>query len=247
MNDALTGLGGKSAIITGASSGIGKAIAEVLASCGADLVLVARNETKLSRIAAELRSTAGTVETVTGDFERREEIHTIGSRLDGLLDRVDVLAHCAGMIEVGPLGGFSETAAEAMFMVNFWAPCILTHRLLPKVIRAEGQLVFMNSSVTHQPPKPDLGYYSATKQALSAVSQSIRGEVNPHGVRVLSVFPGKTATPMQERLHSSSNRAFRPAELLQPMDVAVTVVRALTLPRTAEITDVFVRPMKKAL
>ena len=77
------------------------------------------------------------------------------------------------------------------------------------------------------------------------MGDSLRDEVNEDGVRVLSVFPGRTATPRQERIHAGEGREYRPERLLQPADVASVVVCALELPRTAEVTDISLRPFLK--
>jgi NADP-dependent 3-hydroxy acid dehydrogenase YdfG len=84
-----------------------------------------------------------------------------------------------------------------------------------------------------------------TKHALKALADGLRHEVNAEGVRVLSVYMGRTATPMQREVHVSEGVDYRPLELLQPDDVAEAILSALTLPRTAEVTDIYVRPMRK--
>jgi NADP-dependent 3-hydroxy acid dehydrogenase YdfG len=84
-----------------------------------------------------------------------------------------------------------------------------------------------------------------TKHALRAIADSLRGEVNPDGVRVLSVYLGRTASEMQERIHQMEGRPYRPELLLQPQDVASVILNALSLPRTAEVTDIHIRPMLK--
>ena len=90
-----------------------------------------------------------------------------------------------------------------------------------------------------------MGQYAATQHALRAIADSLRAEVNPQGVRVLSVFPGRTATPMQARLCELEGKAYSPERLIQPEDIASTVIHALTLPRTAEITEISIRPFVK--
>ena len=90
-----------------------------------------------------------------------------------------------------------------------------------------------------------LAQYDLTKHALKAIADSLRGEVNPDGVRVLSVYLGRTASEMQERIHQAEGRPYRPELLLQPQDVASVIVNALSLPRTAEVTDIHIRPMLK--
>ena len=90
-----------------------------------------------------------------------------------------------------------------------------------------------------------MGQYAATKHALKAVADSLREEVNADGVRVISVYPGQTASPMQKALYEIEKKAYFPGKLMQPEDVAAVVVNALSLRRTAEVTDICVRPMKK--
>ena len=90
-----------------------------------------------------------------------------------------------------------------------------------------------------------MGQFSATQHALKAIADSLRQEVNADGIRVLSVFPGRTATPRQASLHEIEGKRYQPELLMQPEDVATVVVNALGLPRTAEVTDVSIRPMIK--
>lgn len=107
-----------------------------------------------------------------------------------------------------------------------------------------GQIVFINSSVGLK-AGANVSQYSATKYALNAVADSLREEVNICGIRVLSVFPGRTATPMQEFIHKMQSNTYQPERLLQPSDVAKVVINALSLPRSAEVTNISIRPMIK--
>ena len=91
----------------------------------------------------------------------------------------------------------------------------------------------------------NVGAYASTKFALKALTDSLREEVNELGIRVLSVYPGRTASPMQVAVHEFEDKIYQRERLLQPQDIADTIVYALSLPRTAEITDVSVRPFLK--
>ncbi len=102
----------------------------------------------------------------------------------------------------------------------------------------------MNSSAALA-PGVDNALYAAAKAALRSFAGSLRGHVNAHGVRVLSVFAGRTATPMQEAAHRFEGRRYEPDWMLQPADVARAIADALGLPRTAEVTEIMVRSMKK--
>ena len=104
--------------------------------------------------------------------------------------------------------------------------------------------MFINSSAGVS-AKATVGAYAATKHALKAVADSLREEVNAAGVRVTSLYVGRTATRMQAELHAQEGKAYDPSGLIQPEDVASLTLHALSLPRTVEVTDVFLRPMRK--
>jgi NADP-dependent 3-hydroxy acid dehydrogenase YdfG len=126
------------------------------------------------------------------------------------------------------------------------APYALTQAALPALRQSQGQVLFINSTITRAANLAGRGGFAATQHALKAVADSLRDEVNESGVRVISVMAGTTATPRQERLHQLMQKPYRPDRLLQPGDVARAACGALALPRTAEITDLVVRPMLKS-
>ena len=105
--------------------------------------------------------------------------------------------------------------------------------------------VFVNSSAGLN-SKANVGQYAASKHALKAIADCLREEVNPDGIRVLSIYPGRTATPMQEALYKAEGRTYHPEILMQPSDAAQVVIQALRLPRTVEVTDIHLRPLMKS-
>jgi NADP-dependent 3-hydroxy acid dehydrogenase YdfG len=111
--------------------------------------------------------------------------------------------------------------------------------------RSRGQVVFINSTAGLNAKRADAAQYCATQHAVKAIADSLREEVNPDGIRVLSVHPGRTATPRQEKLYRAEGRPYRPELLVQPEDVASVVLHCLLLPRRAEVTDITIRPMVK--
>lgn len=135
---------------------------------------------------------------------------------------------------------------DVQYATNVRAPYVLTQRLLPLLIAAHGQVVFINSSAGLTAKRPEVGQYAATKHALKAIADSLREEVNPKGVRVLSMYLGRTATPMQEALCRQEGGSYDPEVLLQPGDVASVLVQTLLLPAAAEVTDISIRPMRKS-
>src|SRR5262249_1840068 len=121
---------------------------------------------------------------------------------------------------------------------------LLAKALLPMLKEAHGQVVFVNSTAGLVAGAEN-GLYAATKHALHSITGSIRDHVNSYGIRVISVFPGRTATSMQQAIHRLEGRSYEAAELVPTGDVAELIVGALALSRTAEVTDIVVRPMKK--
>lgn len=229
------------AVITGASSGIGRALAIALAAKGFACTLV-------SRWADALRETAGMMATtariLTVDFSDLVLTESVVSRLAGTA-KVDVLVHCAGIFESAPISSLAVADFDRMHAVNLRGAFLLTQGLLPKLEESQGQIVFMNSSAV-QRPTVGLAAYAASKAGLKAFADVLREEVNAKHIRVISVFPGRTASPMQESIFHQEGREYHPERLLQPADIAAAVVSSLELPRTAEVTDLHIRPFQKA-
>ena len=233
------------AVVTGAGTGIGRAIALGLAEKGAAVVLVGRTRRTLEDVAKKAAThKKGQTCCFQGDVTSEKDLQ----RLAGILERdyggVDILVHSAGLIHTESFLSASLDNFERQFHTNVLAPYALTQVLLEMLIVREGQVVFINSTAGLN-AGANVSQYAATKHALKAMADSLRAEVNPKGVRVLSVFPGRTATPMQEAVHRSEGKPYFPERLLQPEDVAAMVLAALALPRTAEVTDLMIRPMMK--
>jgi len=233
------------AVVTGASSGVGQAIALALARAGFALCVVGRNADRLAQTAAAARPLVP-VTTFLCDLARNGSVDPLVQSLEGHPGRLDVLVHAAGTIQQGLLEQASIEHLDEQYGANVRGPYVLTQRLLPLLLKARGQIVFINSSAGLAVNRPELAQYAATKHALRAIADSVRAEVNPKGIRVLSVYLGRTATAMQERLFEQNAQDYHPRNLLQPEDVATMVVAALALPMTAEVTDISIRPMMKA-
>jgi NADP-dependent 3-hydroxy acid dehydrogenase YdfG len=229
----------KCAVVTGASSGVGRAVALALAREGATVAFVGRDESKLRAVARE----SGTEKqyVFTAEFCDDNSLALLGKALERTFSSLDVLIHSAGMIKLGPLASAKLDDLDTHFRCNVRAPVALTQNLLPSVIAAQGSIVFLNSTVIDN-PRAAVGQYAASKSALKAIADCLRDEVNARGVRVLSLFLGRTATPMQEAVHHSEDRTYNPSRLIQPEDVAALLLNALALPHTVELTNVHIRP-----
>jgi short-subunit dehydrogenase len=231
-------------LVTGASSGIGKAISLALADQGTAMCLVGRNLGKLEAVAEDVRLSASIAHCILADLEKEEDIIDLVEHVDNYVGQVDILIHCAGCIALGAIETADISELDRQYKINIRAPYLLTQLFLPALRAQHGQIVFVNSSAG-QTASANAGQYAATKHALRAIADSLRKEVNSYGIRVLSVYPGRTATPMQGAIHEVEGKTYNPERLMQPNDVAAVVVNALKLSRTAEVTDVHVRPFLK--
>ncbi len=236
----------QTAVVTGASSGIGRALALSLARHGARLALLGRDIKALVEVAAQTRDTSAQVVYYAADLSLDQEMSDAIEQIQHDFEGVDMLIHSAGILMQAPLETALIDDFDRHYRVNVRAPHVLTQALLPQLRARQGQVVFINSSVGQQ-ARATVGQYAASKHALKAIADSLRDEVNADGLRVLSVYLGRTASPLQERLHQEEGRAYRPERLIQPEDVASVVVNALSLPRTAEVTDIHMRPFLKPL
>jgi len=240
----MTALVSQIAVVTGASSGIGKAIALGLAAQGAAICLVGRNLETLKAVTESAQTTAPRVLSYQTDLTRDEDIQELAANLQRDVGFVDILIQCAGVYALGRLESAPVDDLDWQYRTNLRAPYALAQVLLPMMRSGRGQIVFINSSAGLS-AKAGVGQYAATKHALKAIADSLREEVNAHGVRVLSVFLGRTASPMQAAIHEMEGKAYYPERLIQPEDVASVVINALSLPRTAEVTDISMRPLVK--
>ena len=234
------------AVVTGASSGIGKAIASGLADKKVNLCLIGRNVDELEKQKEILIQNSPNVAICRADFTKEKDIESVSSFVLKEFGTVNILIHSAGFLSTGTIDNAALDRLNLHFKVNFYAPYIITQSLLPALKENQGQIVFLNSSAI-QRAIPNLVQYSSTKFALKGLADILREEINPYGVRVLSIFPGQTATSMQKKLYTEKHKTYEPERLLQPGDISDVVIHSLMLSKTAEITEIYIRPMLSVL
>jgi short-subunit dehydrogenase len=227
------------AVITGASSGIGTALAVALAHEGVHLHLLGRDGSKLEHVRKHIQTDVNDAITVqvhafdlTDDAEVMDFCH---AQHDAA---IDMLIHSAGVVELGKLADSSIDTLDWHYNVNVRAPYLLTKGLLDQLEAASGHIVFINSGAGLR-ANAGWGQYAMSKFALKALADSLRAELD--GVRVLSVYPGRTATPMQQGVYEQEGKTYDPEPLIQPEDVASQIVSALKLPRRASVIDLNIR------
>ncbi|MFE2726095.1 SDR family oxidoreductase [Kitasatospora sp. NPDC059327] len=223
-------------LITGAGSGIGAVLAERLAERGDDLWLLARD----ARRAAELRERFPGANTLVGDLKDPAKLSWAFGH-QALPIELDSLLHVAGVVELGQVGELPVKAWQETLNVNLVAPAELTRLLLPSLRLVKGHVVFVNSGAGLR-ASADWSAYAASKHGLKALADSLRLEEHGHGVRVTSVYPGRTATAMQVKVHQQEGAEYDADRFISPGSVVKAVLAALDASRDAEITDITVRP-----
>lgn len=232
----------RTALVTGASGGIGAAIALALAEEGTHLLLSGRNPERLTAVAERATALLAHVDTEPADLAEDTAVQALAERTGAIFERLDLLIHSIGLFHGGPVATSPIDQLDAQLRINLRVPYLLTQLLLPALKKSQGQILFVNSTAGLV-AKGNWGAYAASKHALKALADSLREEVNGDGVRVVTVFPGRTASAMQEQVKELEGKPYDPNLLLQPADVAAMVVAALKLPRTAEVTNLQLRPM----
>jgi NADP-dependent 3-hydroxy acid dehydrogenase YdfG len=234
------------ALVIGASGGVGRALADLLAKHAFSLLLVGRREKPLNVLAeklAERSSDAGAYRAVPLDITDPDAGELLVQEIHGFCEKVDALIFAAGKLEVGRMDAAPGDHLDAQLATNATAVYRITKAVLPYMKQGSGDVIICNSSILRF-PREGLVAYGMSQAALWAFAEGLRREANPNGTRVLSVFLGRTATERMEKLYALESRKYSPEDLLQPEDVAATIVHALTLPRTAEITELHIRPTK---
>jgi short-subunit dehydrogenase len=207
-------------LLTGATSGIGAATARALAGRGDDLVLFVRDRAK----AVAAFPGASIVE--------RDLQH---------LDRIDGAVHAAGVVDVALLADTEPDSLVRTIQVNLTAPALWTQVLLEPVRRARGTHVFVNSGSGLR-ANAQWASYNASKFGLRGFADALRLEEAEHGVRVSTIYPGRTATPMQEQVHDQEGAQYDADDWIRPETVATEIVRVLDLAPDATIPDLVIRP-----
>ncbi|MFI6641084.1 SDR family oxidoreductase [Streptomyces sp. NPDC050504] len=223
-------------VITGAGSGIGAAVARRLHERGDDLVLLARDAGR----AKELAAAHPGARTLVADLADPDRISWAFGH-QSLPDRVDSLLHVAGVVDLAPVADLTPRTWREQLNTNLLAPAELTRHFIHQLRLTRGHVLFVNSGAGLN-AHAGWSAYAASKHGLKALADSLRHEEHEHGVRVTTVYPGRTASPMQAKVHAQEGKEYDPARFIDPESVATTILMAIDLPRDAEVNDLTVRP-----
>jgi NADP-dependent 3-hydroxy acid dehydrogenase YdfG len=233
------------AVVSGATSDIGRALCSSLVAAGAEVCLLGRDSGALEAVAKSVGGTSERAHVFPVDLTNDSSVSEVGTWLRGDVGQVDVLVQCAGVFEMGTLDTATVDDLDRQYRTNVRGPLLLIQELLPLLRADRGQIVFINSTVGLE-ARAGVGHYASTQHALRGIADALRAEVNAEGVRVLTLYLGRTATARQARIFRLEGRPYSPELLIQPHDVAQIVLAALRLPRTAEVTEIRMRPLVKS-
>ena len=238
-------LAGKTAVVTGASSGIGEATSRLLAHNGCNVVLAARREDRLRDLVAELGEGALAAPT---DVTDPAACAALVARTVERFGSLDILVNNAGLGLYGSIADGDPEDWRKMFDVNVLGVLYVTRAALRQMLRqGSGEVVFVSSLAGRRVPRADATVYAATKHAITAVAEGLRMDVHEKGVRVINVEPGLVRTEFPESSYPSAEEYYAEKDYapLEAEDVAAAVLYAVEQPPRVSVNEILVRPTKQ--
>lgn len=234
----------KIVLITGASSGIGEAIARVLAAAGATVVLGARRTERLERLAAEITAAGGVARVAALDVTKRDDVAKFAKGALAEFGRIDVIINNAGVMPLSPMASLKVDEWDQMVDVNIKGVLYGIAAVLPTMSAQGSGHVINMASIGGLQVTPTAAVYCATKFAVRAISDGLRQENDR--IRVTSVCPGVVESELAESISDEKGReemkAFR-AIALKPEAIAAAILHVISQPADVDTTEIVVRPV----
>jgi NADP-dependent 3-hydroxy acid dehydrogenase YdfG len=238
-------LSGKVVVITGASSGIGKAIALKLAAHGAKVVLGARNKDKLAVLAEEIEKTAGEVKYAAIDVKRKEDLHVLIHTAVSFYGRLDVLINNAGLSELSRIDDLDVDGWEEMIDVNIKGVLYGIAAAIPVFKQQKSGHIINIISTSGIKIVPMQGVYAGTKNAVRTITEAFRQESNGE-IRITGISPGFVKTDFAENIKNDAMKSVIKENMekmaISPNAIANAVLYAIEQPADVEIGDIVIRP-----
>jgi len=225
-------------VITGASRGMGKAIAKIFALHGYNLFLTARTETTLLQAVEELKTEFPTItiDAKAFDLGNKQQAQLFGQWVANVVDVIDVLVNNTGTFVPGNISDEPDGALESMLEVNLFSAYHVTRSVLPKMIAKKSGHIFTICSIASLAAYPNGGAYSISKYALLGFTKNLRKELMPHNVKVTAIIPGAVYTDSWKGSGVSEDR------IMEPEDIATLIFTTSRLSLQATVEEIVIRP-----
>jgi NADP-dependent 3-hydroxy acid dehydrogenase YdfG len=238
----------KTAIITGASSGIGRATTLLLAESGVQVALISRNSDRLEQLADRILSSGGMAIAIPTDITDCQQVQTMVQTVLDKLGRIDILVNSAGLIDLAPTVEANVERWQELIQVNLLGTMYCCHAVAPVMQEQHLGHIVNVSSVAGRTASAGVSAYNASKWGVGAFSEALRQELCKSGVRVTVVEPGWVETPLYDEIASGAmqERISRwqegIGEPLLPEDVAGAIGFALSQPQRVNVNEILLRP-----
>ena len=243
-------LAGRTAVITGASSGIGEATARALAAEGAAVALLARRAERIEGLAAEITATGSKAVACVADVQDRDAVLRAAEIVGAALGPVHILVNNAGVMLLSPFDAGKVDEWRRMIDTNLTGVLLVSDVFLPQLVAAQGDIVNI-SSVAGRTTGPNRSVYNATKWGLTAWSDALRKELIQASVRVIVVEPGAVATELTDHISDDQIRegaqdSYDSVGALQAEDIAAAIAFAVGQPHRVSLNEILIRPTGQA-
>ena len=252
---ASTSLENRTALVTGASSGIGAATARALSDAGARVALVARRADRLATLAAELAERSGRADAavaLSADLASEAGVEAAFAEAEAALGQVDILTNVAGVMLVAPLLRTDRTQWRRMVQINLMGLMQLSQKAAEHMVDRGGGHIVNVSSLAARTTLPNFGVYCATKYGVAAFTDSLRKELVGTGVRTTEILPGIVESELVDQIEDAAIRKqvsewVDSVSPLAPEDIADAVLYAVTRPPNVAVSEMIVRPTNQEL
>jgi NADP-dependent 3-hydroxy acid dehydrogenase YdfG len=234
-------------IVTGASSGIGAATAQLIAAEGATVVVVARRAERLVQLVEQIGKAGGRASAIAADVAREDECRRVVQETRKRHGRIDILVNSAGIVRPGSVEEADPASWREQIDINLLSPMYLSHEVLPEMRqRGDGHIVNVSSTAGRRVGVRHSGY-AASKHAVNAYSEAMRQENAPFGIRVTIIEPGATETEVDMSIPNAQDRAVMHAHvnkegIVKASEVGAAIVYALQQPRHVNIREIWIAP-----
>ena len=237
---------GKSAVITGGSTGIGRALAILLGARGTRVMICGRHRTELDDALSDLKERGIDANGIVADVSRPSEVETLFEMADDWMGPLDLLVNNAGLSAADAASTDIETI-NYVVSTNLLGTMYCTHHALERMRRRRSGTIVNVGSMSADIHEQGSSVYVATKSGMQGFSVALRKEVSQDGIRVVLVEPGSAGTDMNENSPEKQREEEAKAAMMKAEDVALVILGALSMPPRADVVEIAVRPARQAI